>query len=59
MEAELTIKLPDGTNKTILLKDVTYNTTYTVGGPADTPVLVGRIALYGEIVENAPAPAAA
>jgi len=57
MEAELIIKLPDGTNKTILLKDLTYNTTYTVGGPADAPVLIGRIAVYGEIVESAPSPA--
>ena len=56
MEAELIIKLPDGTTKTIPLKDVTFNTTYMAGGTTEQPALVGRIALYGELADAAPDP---
>lgn len=56
MEAELTIKLPDGTTKTIQLKDVTYSTTYgTDIQPVGQTIVVARLNLSAVLVDATPA----
>jgi hypothetical protein len=55
MEAELTIKLPDGTTKTIQLKDVTYSTTYgTDIQPVGQTFIVARLNLSAVLVDSTP-----
>ena len=57
MEATLIIKLPDGTEKTIELKNVSINTIWSNGGfapiitPQDT-ILVGNLTVQGQIKDN-------
>ena len=57
MEAELIIKLPDGSTQTLQLNQVALQTTYgleqpmPIGSPA-SPVMTSRITLSGVVVSG-------